>query len=162
MDMFEEARSLRTMIRTYRLKQDEMAKKLGVSQSYIANKLRLLGLDEQMQTDITRAGLTERHARALLRLCDESLRRTALEKICERKMTVRESEALIDFLYDGTAPERIQATGLADRAESINSFKRTLTSSLATLTSLGVDAHKSVNTYGTKTYITICIDENSD
>lgn len=158
MDMFEEARSLRTMMETYKFKQGEIAEKLGVSQSYIANKLRLLKFDEQMQIEITKAGLSERHARALLRLCDRALREKALRKICERRLTVRESEALIDFLYDGTAPKRI---GNAERTERVETFKNTLTSSLSTLSSLGIYARQSISYYGKKTYITICIDEGA-
>ncbi len=144
------------MIKTYNLKQGEIAEKLGVSQSYIANKLRLLQLEPDMQMEITRAGLSERHARALLRLCDRALREQALRKICDAKLSVRESEALIDFLYDTTAPHRI---GNAEKFSRIDTFKNTLSSSLSTLTALGVDAKQSVSYYGTKTYITICIDE---
>lgn len=157
MDMFEQARSLRTMIETYKFKQGEIAKKLGVSQSYVANKLRLLQLDGDMQREITEAGLSERHARALLRLCDRTLREQALRRICDGRLSVRESEALIDFLYDGTAPSRI---GNAEKFSRIDTFKSTLRSSLSTLVALGVDAKESISCYGTKTYITICIDES--
>jgi ParB family chromosome partitioning protein len=76
--------------------QKEMAKSLGVSPSYVANKLRLLKLSEDMQERITKSGLTERHARALLCLKNEKDRRSALDIICKEKLSVASTEALVD------------------------------------------------------------------
>ena len=156
MNMFDEARSLRGMIEMCGMTQSELARKLGVSQSYIANKLRLLKFDGDMQKRIADSHLTERHARALLRLEDKLTLRGAFEKISRDSLTVAETEALVDFLHDGTAPKRI---GAAEAHSRINTFKDTLKSSLDNLVRLGVDARQSTDYYGTKTYITICIDE---
>lgn len=157
MNMFDEARSLLGMMRMCRITQGELAKKLGVSQSYIANKLRLLKFTPEMQEKISRAGLTERHARALLRLEDKPQRlEEAFDAVTRRALNVEKTEALVDFLHDGTAPERI---GRAELHSRIDTFKDTLKASIESLVRLGIEAKQSTDFYGTKTYITICIDE---
>ncbi len=93
---FEEAEGYAHLINEYGMTQEELSEKLGKSQSAIANKLRLLKLDEETKTQIFEANLTERHARALLRLPTKKAREKAIKTITERKLTVAESEALID------------------------------------------------------------------
>lgn len=156
MNMFEEASSLFGMMKMCKSSQSEMAKKLGVSQSYVANKLRLLKLGEDEREKIISAGLTERHARALLRLTDKNTRLLALGKICDESLTVQRSEALVDFLFDSAAPERISK---GERCDKIDSFKATLKKSTETLAALGVEITHSVSYYGKKTYITVSIEE---
>ena len=95
-------------------------------------------------------------ARALLRLDDPETRRTALDRICERRLNVAEAEALVDMLHDGQAPKRI---GRATKLSRIDTFIDTVKQSLKTLSSLGIDAKESISYYGSKTYITISIDE---
>ena len=155
MNMFDEARSIAGMMSLCGMSQSEIAKKMGVSQSYVANKLRLLKFDGETQARITEAGLTERHARALLRLEGERLQR-ALEEVIARGLNVAETEALADFYHCEEAPKIIKN---ATRVGRIDAFMTTLTRSLDMLTSLGVDAKKTVGHHGTKTYVTICIDE---
>lgn len=156
MNMFDEARAIRAMMEMCAMTQDGMAKKLGVSQSYVANKLRLLKLQCELEKRIVEGGLSERHARALLRLDDPEARRTALDRICERRLNVAEAEALVDMLHDGQAPKRI---GRATKLSRIDTFIDTVKQSLNTLSSLGIDAKESISYYGSKTYITISIDE---
>ena len=70
LDYMEEAAAIASLIRRYDLSQQQAAEKLGRSQSAVANKLRLLRLEEPVTAALHRYGLTERHARALLRLGD--------------------------------------------------------------------------------------------
>ena len=156
MNMFDEARAVLGVIKMQNITQEEMAKQLGVSQSYVANKLRLLKFTPDTEKQIIDAGLTERHARALLRLKSDEERSTALKRICERGLNVAESEALVDMLRDEEAPKRI---GSAERLRRIDTFKDTLKQSVDTLVSVGADVKISTSFYGTKTYITVCIDE---
>lgn len=156
MNIFEEARALRGTMNMCNMTQGELAKKLGVSQSYVANKLRLLKLSDRMQSDILKAGLSERHARALLRLEDENTQSRAFMKICSDKLSVAETEALVDFLHDGDAPRRI---GNAQKLRGIDIFKDTVKNSVAALMCIGVEARESTSYHGKKTYITICINE---
>ncbi len=154
MNMFDEARSLAGMIKMRKLSQNEVAKMLGVSQSYVANKLRLLGLDEEMQKKIIAAGLTERHARTLLKL-DQKSRQEALDKICERHLTVAESEALIDFMNTHNLPKKI---GNADRLRAIDIFIDGIKNSLASLSAIGVTSSQKTSYHGSKIMITISIE----
>lgn len=154
MSMFDEARSLQVMMKMRGLSQSEVAKMLGTSQSYVANKLRLLGLDEELQRKIVAAGLTERHARALLRL-DEELRPAALDKICERRLTVRESEALVDFMNTHNLTNKISG---ADRLRAIDIFLDGMKNSLASLCAIGVTSSQKTSYFKNKMVITICIE----
>ena len=151
MSMFDEAKSLQVMMKMRGLSQGEVAKMLGTSQSYVANKLRLLGLDEELQNKITAAGLTERHARALLRL-DGNVRADALEKICERRLTVRESESLVDFMNTHNLANKI---GGADRLRAIDVFLDGMKNSLASLCAIGVTSSQKISYFGNKMIITI-------
>ncbi len=155
MTMFDEAKTIAGMINMRGETQAMTAKRLGVSQSYVANKLRLLAFSDEEQTEICESGLTERHARALLRLSGEK-RRSALKRTVERGYTVRECEALVDFLYDEDAPEAIKGASACDR---IKKFTDTLEASVRTLRSLGIDASISQSFHGKKSYITVCIKE---
>ena len=74
LNMFEQAYGFRQLIDNYGLTQEDVARKMSLSQSAIANKLRLLKLSYEEQRLITETGLTERHARALLKVDDQSLR----------------------------------------------------------------------------------------
>ncbi len=156
MNMFEEAASINGMMKMMGLTQSEMAKKLGVSQSYVANKIRLMKHTEEHKKRILELGLSERHARALLRLEDENARDIALRRIGERGFNVAETEALIDLLYEQEAPKRI---GKADRLSAVSSFRESIKGSLQRLSALGVDAKEKSYYYGDKLYITIAIEE---
>lgn len=96
LSMFEEAASIKSLISLTGMTQEACAKKLSVSQSYVANKLRLLRLSEGEQEKIEENGLTERHARALLRLEDEEERGEVLSIIIKREMNVSRTEEYIE------------------------------------------------------------------
>lgn len=100
LNIFEQAASFRLLTEDYHLTQEEIARKVGVSQSAIANKLRLLRLSQEEQRRIMGAGLTERHARALLRLKDPQKRAFALDEIIGRALTVADAEALIEAVLE--------------------------------------------------------------
>ena len=98
LDFIEEANGIRQLIRMFGMSQEEAARRLGKSQSAVANKLRLLKLPEDLLETLRQRGLSERHARALLRLPDDESRRAALAKILEKDMTVAAAESYIDAL----------------------------------------------------------------
>lgn len=99
LDFFEEAVAIERLMTDFGLSQEDIARKLGKAQSTLSNKLRLLRLPEEMRDKITYAGLTERHARALLTLPDNSTRGRVLDIIIERHLTVAESERLINDVH---------------------------------------------------------------
>ena len=96
-DFFEEAEGLARLLAEQNLTQEQAAATLGKTQSTIANKLRLLKLDPGLRAKIRKAGLTERHARALLRL-PEGAAPTALSRILSQKLTVAATDRLVDRL----------------------------------------------------------------
>ena len=96
LDFFEEAVAIERLMTEHSLTQEEISKKLGKAQSTLSNKLRLLRLPETLRDKISCAGLTERHARALLVLPDNTTRGRVLDIIIERHLTVSESERLIN------------------------------------------------------------------
>lgn len=98
LSMFEEAASIQSLISLTGMTQEACAKKLSVSQSYVANKLRLLRLSDGEQEKIEENGLTERHARALLRLEDKEEREEVLSIIIKREMNVSRTEEYIEDL----------------------------------------------------------------
>ena len=110
--MFEEARGVSRLIRRYGLTQQEAAVKLGKTQSTIANKLRLLRLTYEEQEWIENAGLSERHARALLRLGDEGARREALSKIISETLNVQQSENLKNLMLN-SSPKNNKKQGIS-------------------------------------------------
>ena len=156
MKIFEEARALRTMINMCSLTQGEIAKRMGVSQSYVANKIRLLNFSEYMQLLILEAGLTERHARLLLKIKDEELTRTAIDKIKTMKLNVRAAEALVDGMILEKMPQEIAKNATRD---SIHRVEELICEAVKSLAAIGIKATKSIDFYGEKKYITICIDE---
>lgn len=96
LNIFEQAEAIEALIDTYHLTQEEIASKLSSSQSYIANKLRLLRLSSEDREIIVKNGLSERHARALLRINDQDLRKKLLMQIVNDNLNVAESEILIE------------------------------------------------------------------
>ena len=98
LDCWEEAQAIARLISRYGLSQEEAARRLGRAQPTVANKLRLLRLPEDVRALLRENGLTERHARALLRLPREEDRLAALRAIVAKKMNVAQTEAYIETL----------------------------------------------------------------
>ena len=96
LDFLEEAMALDRLIHTYDLSQEEAARRIGKSQSAVANKLRLLKLSPRLLDRLRQNGLTERHARALLRLETEEQQWEVLEYVIDHHLTVAQTEAYIE------------------------------------------------------------------
>ena len=137
LDYFEEAEALAVLVSDYHMGQEELCKKLGKAQSTISNKLRLLKLSDEMRYQISRAGLSERHARALLSLTDEMQRARALSIIIDRHLTVSESEQLIEqMIRKNEAPKKQMLRGFKD----IRIFINTLNNAVDNIRRAGIDA----------------------
>ncbi|HWR18883.1 MAG TPA: ParB/RepB/Spo0J family partition protein [Clostridia bacterium] len=104
LNYLEEAVCYSQLLTNFHLTQEELAKKLGKSQSSIANKLRVLKLPPAVKTAMTEAGLSERHARALLSLREEKHQLDAVKKINDKGLSVKETELYVEKtlnrLYD--------------------------------------------------------------
>ena len=95
LSFFEEAAAYRRLMEEYALAQADIAREMSKDPSTIANKLRLLKLPISAQILIQKNGLTERHARALLRVGDHELLMELLETVIDQALNVKESEELI-------------------------------------------------------------------
>ena len=96
LSMFEQAGAIAALIDIYSLTQEQIAAHLSASQSYVANKLRLLKLSEQERELITEGRLTERHARACLKIKDEDMRISVIEHVIAHGLNVSATEEYID------------------------------------------------------------------
>ncbi len=102
----EEAEGYEQLMEQFHLTQEAMAARVGKKQSTIANKLRLLRLSPTVRKVLVDAVLSERHARALLKLPDDTRRLEALEVIIAKKYSVRQTEEYIAKLLDAKQPEK--------------------------------------------------------
>lgn len=137
LDFVEEASALARLIETYHLSQEEAARRIGKSQSAVANKLRLLKLPPQVLKLLLEAGCTERHARALLRLEDPELQMKAAQYIAQEHLTVAKTEAYVESLLSPAPPKRRKPTYLI---KDVRFFLNTVTKGLTMMKTAGVDA----------------------
>ncbi len=104
LNYFEEANAYNILINQFGMTQDELARKIGRSQSAIANKLRILKLPESVKEMIEPAVVTERHARALLKINSAETQIEIIRQIFEKELTVKETEELVDKLSRNNIP----------------------------------------------------------
>lgn len=136
LDFFEEALALDKLLRTYCLSQDEVARRIGKSQSAVANKLRLLRLPPAVLSRLRECGLSERHARALLRLENDHRLEQAAEYIIAHHFTVAQTEQYVETLLSAkkSPPKRTYVI------KDVRLFLNTVTRGLSMMRSAGVDA----------------------
>lgn len=140
LDFLEEARGIANLMRMYGLSQEECARRLGRSQSSVANKLRLLKLPDDVLSALRDSGLTERHGRALLRLPDAESRRAALAHIVQEGLNVAQTDRYVDSLL---APEEAAPKPGRKRSfilKDVRVFLNSLTHSLDVMKKGGIDA----------------------
>ena len=101
----EEAKSYKNLLDRGYLTQEQLASKMGVSQSSIANKLRLLNLDPEVQDALLNEKISERHARALLSIEDKEEQKKWLQRILNERMTVRQLDMELKKLKENNDNE---------------------------------------------------------
>lgn len=146
--MFEQARGIARLIRKYGITQEQAAISLGKKQSTIANKLRLLRLTFEEQEWITSASLSERHARALLRIDDEKLRRETLSKIISENLNINQTEALVTDVLMNKQDKVIEQKPKAERkvvVKDLRIFLNTINKALDIMRLSGINATSSKN-----------------
>lgn len=110
LNYFEEAEGYKKLIEEFSLIQEDIAKRVGKSQSTIANKLRLLKLPENIKKVINADIITERHARALLKLPTEEMQMEALKEIYQNEFNVRETDQLVEKMMENIDDKRRERT----------------------------------------------------
>ena len=139
--LFEEAEGIQMLIANWGVTQEEAAARLGKSQSTIANKLRLLRLSLPERQIICEAGLTERHARALLRIENESLRGKVLQDIIGQSLNVQQTDELVERILEGmpTQPQK-QISKRTFIVKDIRVFLNTIDHAIETMKLSGINA----------------------
>lgn len=107
LNYFEEAIAYATLINKFGMTQEELALKIGKSQSAIANKLRLLKLPGEVRDLIVTANITERHARALLKLNTVEMQKAILMQIYEQELNVKQTEELVEKAKENNIPREV-------------------------------------------------------
>lgn len=132
---FEQAQGLRDIMVLWDCTQAEAAKRLGIAQPTLANKLRLLQLTKDQRQFVLDNDLTERHARAVLRL-PENRRSEALIMIAKRKMNARATDLYIDQLLNESAQGKHHLSMIKD----VRIFMNTIDHAIRLMTDNGVPA----------------------
>lgn len=135
LQIFEEAEGIRRLMEDWGVTQEEAARRLGKSQSAIANKLRLLRLTEDERKIIAEHGMTERHARALIRISNEEARRKILKQAAEKELTVRQTEELVENYLSQMVKSRTKRTFIA---KDIRIFLNTVEHAIKTMKNAGI------------------------
>ena len=155
LDFWEEARALERLIQVYGLSQEEAARKVGKSQSAVANKLRLLRLPEEVLGLLRDNGATERHARALLRLPSPESQTETARQLVKEGWTVSRTEQHVDELLKNGGRDKKSRRPLFIR--DVRFFLNTLDHSLTVMRSAGVDAKSHRQEEGDDILLTIRI-----
>ena len=132
LDFIEEALGIQTLMDKWTLSQEQAAKFLGKSQSAVANKLRLLKHSQGVLDEVRRQGLTERHARALLKLPSENQKMAVIATIVQLDMNVARTEQYIDSLLQEKTPK--------ERKPNVGAFIQNLTQALSKIQLSGISA----------------------
>ncbi len=137
LDFFEEALGLQRLTDLYGMTQQQAAEKVGKTQSSVANKLRLLKLTPEVIALVREHGLTERHARALLRISDADVQCRAAQEIARRGLNVEQTEAYIERLLTARRAKPGRRKGLI---RDVRLFLNTVNRAVGLMQSAGVGA----------------------
>lgn len=154
LNYLEEAEGYQKLIQDYNLTQEELAHRIGKSQSTIANKLRLLRLPASVKAIISQEMLSERHARALLRLPDETSQLRVLQEIQQKNLNVRETDNLVEQIMCEIAASADKRAGAQSAQETpvpkrrviklfkdVRIFLNTIRKAVSIMQDAGIDVH---------------------
>ncbi|MDO5125202.1 MAG: ParB/RepB/Spo0J family partition protein [Ruminococcus sp.] len=162
LSFFEEAMAISHLIKEYGMTQENTAIRLGMAQSTLANKLRLLKLSPTERQIITKNNLSERHARALLKLQNEDERKRALAFVIENNLNV---EATEKYIANFENKEKIKASykKRSPILRDVKLFFNTVNKAVNVMKLAGVDAQvKKSHHDGLIEYTILIPDENTD
>lgn len=149
LDFIEEAQGIRYLLDHFKMSQEQAARLLGKSQSSVANKLRLLRHSPAVLEALREAELTERHARALLRLPDENSVLAAIREITRQNMSVARTERYIENLLSTSTAKK--------RGASVGAFLNSLTQNLQKIQLSGIPAVSECRETDSQIVLTITI-----
>lgn len=152
LDYIEEAEGISRLMERYGFSQEEAARAIGKSQSAVANKLRLLRHPPEVLMLLAQYRLTERHARALLRIQDLQQRVEALHHIGKKRLNVAQAEKYIDELLSGKVKKKPVVV-----VKDVRLFLNTLERALSTMRHAGISANMKREEQGDEILVTIRI-----
>lgn len=106
LNFVEEAEGIRRLVEVHGMSQKDVAKRVGKNQSTVSNKLRILKLSPKVRDEMVLAGLSERHARAFLKLEDAALQEKVLEQVIKNDLNVKKTEAIIETYLELNVPKK--------------------------------------------------------
>ncbi len=139
LNFFEQAGAISALIEIYRLTQEDIAGRLSVSQSYIANKLRLLKYTQLEREKILAYGFTERHARSILRIDSLDLRLAAIEYVHDHALNVASTEAYIEKLLTSVDDECADCVTRKVVLKDIRIFYNTIEKAVSIVRQAGIN-----------------------
>lgn len=140
LNYFEEANGIAKLMQQLHLSQQQISSRLGKAQSTVANKLRLLRYSSELQQEMLVAGLTERHARALLKLSDDKIQ-PAVQYIKDKELNVEETEEYVEqLLLKKELKTRTRLFVVKDMRMFQNSINKAI--SLMSLAGIAIDSQK--------------------
>ncbi len=139
LNMFEQANAILNLMKVHCLTQEKIAAQLSCSQSYVANKLRLLKITDEEKEDIIENGLTERHARALLRIKDEETRKSALRFVIRKNLNVASTEEYVDKILSQQKREKKDGGKTKLIVKDVRLFINTIDKAIETMRSTGLN-----------------------
>ncbi|MBS4539305.1 nucleoid occlusion protein [Clostridium sp. D2Q-11] len=164
LNFLEEAEGYNNLINDHGLTQQELAEKVGKNQSTIANKLRVLRLPEEIKKLLLENGLSERHARALLKLPEEDLQFKILDRVIKNDLTVKKTEALIkSILEDLTDIKKEEEEKSKQKIKSLINFRiylNTLKNAYNAIKDSGIEAKYEEKDAGEFIEVTVKIPKN--
>jgi len=155
LNYFEEAIAYSTLLNRFGLTQEELAQRVGKSQSAIANKLRLLKIAPEIRNLIITTTITERHARALLKLNTIEMQKEIIRAIYERELTVKETEELVEKAQRNNIPREPKTSNngqqismvIRDARIFLNTIKETVNRAKQTGIDMRVFENENENEY---------------
>ena len=123
----EEAKSYRNILDKSEMTQEDLAKKMGLSQSSVANKLRLLNLNEDVQQALMEGKISERHARSLLTIEDGNLQSQLLKRVIDERLTVKQLDEEIKNIKKPIRDDIVDDVPLVNIDENLEKMKQEAT-----------------------------------
>ncbi len=137
LNFFEEALAIEALTDKHGFDRSEVSRKLGKAPSTVSNKLRLLRLPEDIREKIISANLTERHARALLRIDDSDKLHAAVDTVIKRSLNVAQTEKLVNAIVEDTVSHKQKVIKLF---KDVRIFVNTINHAVDTMREAGIEA----------------------
>ena len=140
---WEEAEAMQHLIIDHKYTQEELATKLGKSQSAVANRLRILKLPESVKNILQENNLTERHARAILKVHDENAQLKILKQVCDSDLNVAKTEEMVSKTIEKVEAERAKESGKMVGIVHLRMFINTINKAVDVVQKAGVNVEAS-------------------